>query len=84
MARHTSVLLGDHYQAFVDGQVASGHYASASEVMREALRLLERRKRREAREAATVRALIAAEESGFEEGDLFGDLRAEFGLPPRG
>ena len=41
MARNTSISLGDHFTDFVDQQVASGRYASASEVVREALRLLE-------------------------------------------
>lgn len=41
MARNTSVSLGDHFTGFIDAKVAEGRYASASDVIRAALRLLE-------------------------------------------
>lgn len=41
MARNTSVSLGDHFSDFVQEQVASGRYATASDVLRAGLRLLE-------------------------------------------
>jgi antitoxin ParD1/3/4 len=37
----SSIALGDHFKRFVDDLVASGRYASANEVLRAALRLLE-------------------------------------------
>jgi antitoxin ParD1/3/4 len=43
MARNTSVLLGDHFVEFIEQQVEAGRYNSASEVVREGLRLLEER-----------------------------------------
>lgn len=43
MLKNTSISLGTHFAAFVDAQIASGRYASASEVMRAGLRLLEER-----------------------------------------
>jgi antitoxin ParD1/3/4 len=41
MARNTSFTLSDHFVDFINEQVASGRYGSASEVVREGLRLVE-------------------------------------------
>lgn len=41
MSKNTSVSLGDHFHSFIEQQVASGRFASASDVIRAALRLLE-------------------------------------------
>lgn len=41
MAKNTSILLGDHFNSFINNEVASGRYSSASDVVRSALRLLE-------------------------------------------
>ena len=43
MARNTSFLIDDHFDGFVKQQVSRGRYSSASEVVREGLRLLEQR-----------------------------------------
>ena len=60
--KNTSVALGDHFDAFIAQQIASGRYRSASEVMREGLRLLENE---QIQRAAIVRALTEGEESGI-------------------
>jgi antitoxin ParD1/3/4 len=39
--KNTSISLGDHLRAFTDQKVREGRYASASEVVRAGLRLLE-------------------------------------------
>jgi antitoxin ParD1/3/4 len=61
MARNTSFILGDHFDAFVAAQIASGRYANAADVIRSGLRLLEER---EARVEALRNGLIEGEESG--------------------
>ena len=52
--QNTDVTLGEHFADFVDTQVASGRFSSASEVVRAGLRLLEER---EAEMAALRRAI---------------------------
>lgn len=61
MAKNTSFSLDDHYSTFIEGEVASGRYGSASEVVRAALRLLEDR---ETRLEAVRQALVDGEHSG--------------------
>jgi len=65
MAKHTSLVLGDHFEQFINGLIASGHYRSVSEVIGAGLCLLEERERR----IGTLRqALIEGERSDL--GDL--------------
>ncbi len=59
--KNTSFSLDEHYSAFIEEEVASGRYRSASDVVRTALRLLEDR---ETRLRALRQALIAGETSG--------------------
>jgi antitoxin ParD1/3/4 len=61
MARNTSIILGDHFADFVDDQVATGRFGSASDVVRAGLRLLEEHE-------AKVRALQAALTDGEQSG----------------
>jgi antitoxin ParD1/3/4 len=61
MARNTSISLGEHFAGFIDEQVETGRYNSASDVVRAGLRLLEEH---EAKVKALQDALIAGETSG--------------------
>lgn len=61
VGKNTSFSLDEHYSAFIDEEVASGRYRSASDVVRSALRLLEDR---ETRLRALRQALDAGERSG--------------------
>ena len=62
MAKNTSVLLGDHYEKFINDLVQSGTYSSASEVVRTALRLFEQE---EQKRLALIQELIKGEKSGI-------------------
>jgi antitoxin ParD1/3/4 len=78
MPRNTSVSLGDHFAGFIDAQVQTGRYGSASDVVRAGLRLLEEH---EAKVRALQNALIAGEESGapvpFDSTTFLGEMRAK-------
>lgn len=75
MGRMTTVTLDDHATAFLEGQVAAGHFASMDEALTAAVRLLE------TRDKALVE-LRAEIEAGFDSGDPVdfepGRLLAEF------
>ncbi len=62
MARNTSILLGEHFENFINEQIASGKYSSVSEVVRTALRLFEQK---ENKEKAIANELKKGEKSGF-------------------
>lgn len=77
----SSYAVGDHFEKFIDEQVRSGRYASASEVVRDALRLMEAREFVRRRTLDEVRDLIRA---GMESGpgipakDVFSRLRRKY------
>jgi len=62
MAKNTSILLGDYFNNFINHQVKSGKYSSASEVVRTALRMLEYE---ESKKAELIKELKKGEKSGF-------------------
>ncbi len=62
MAKNTSILLGDYFDKFINYQVQSGRFSSASEVVRAALRLFEQE---EKQKGELVKELIKGEKSGF-------------------
>jgi len=66
MAKNTSITLGEHFDGFIAGQVESGRFGSASEVVRAALRLLENTETK----LETLRHLLhEGEQSGIENYD---------------
>jgi antitoxin ParD1/3/4 len=61
----SSYTLGSHYESFVRALVESGRYASASEVMRDGLRLVEEREQlRQAKLSALQRDIAEGLASG--------------------
>ncbi|WP_431275249.1 type II toxin-antitoxin system ParD family antitoxin [Variovorax ureilyticus] len=87
----SSYVLGNHFEGFVRQQIDSGRYQSASEVIRDGLRLLEERT---AYQQAKLEALRADIQAGIESGpgrplaEVDGKLRSRYrewaatGKPP--
>lgn len=64
MPKNTSITLGEHFDGFIAQQIDDGRYASASEVVRAGLRLLEDNEQK----IATLRHLLEeGEKSGTAE-----------------
>ena len=61
MSKNTSIILGEHFDKFIQSEVKSGRYSSASEVIRSGLRMLEIEKQKI---SAINKALTTAENSG--------------------
>ncbi|KGD92010.1 MULTISPECIES: type II toxin-antitoxin system ParD family antitoxin [Rhizobium/Agrobacterium group] len=78
----SSYSLGPHYEGFVRELVESGRYASASEVVRDSLRLLEEREeQRQARLQVLREDIRAGIESGagIPADEVFDRLEAKYG-----
>ena len=75
----SSYTLGAHFESFVQSQLAGGRYNNASEVVRDALRLMEDRERRlAALDAAIARGVSDAKAGrGRDAEAVFDDLEAE-------
>ena len=76
----TSYSIGKHFEAFIEGLIESGRYSTASEIMRDGLRMVEER---EQRRNAKLEALRAEIQKGFdsgpaeEVGDMFARIKSE-------
>lgn len=83
MTKNTSIILSDHFEAFIDRQIDGGEFGSASEVIRAGLRLLEER---QAKLEALRQALIKGEESGpaepFDIEEIIGTARKQASKRP--
>jgi len=64
MAKNTSILLGDYFDNFINSQVKTGKFSSASEVVRAALRMFEQE---ETKKETLINELKKGEKSGFVE-----------------
>jgi antitoxin ParD1/3/4 len=76
----TSYSIGKHFETFIEGLLESGRYSTASEVMRDGLRMIEER---EERRKAKLEALRAEIQKGLDSGpaeeigDMFARIKAE-------
>ena len=61
MAKTTSFVLGEHFEKLIAEQMSTGRYSSASEVVREALRIFENQQ-------TAVKRLNDAIEEGYASG----------------
>ncbi|PCK07878.1 MAG: type II toxin-antitoxin system ParD family antitoxin [Alteromonadaceae bacterium] len=77
MAKNTSMTLGEHFDGFISKQINSGRYASASEVVRAGLRVLEDKEDK----LDVLRQILADGEesgrSGYSYDSLMSELDAE-------
>jgi len=79
-----NVNLPPELDKFVTSRVEGGHYANASEVMRTALRLLERDEQEYEEKLAALRAAIDdGLASEIAEPGVFSRIREKYGLPKR-
>jgi len=62
MPKNTSILLGDYFDNFISSQIKTGRFASASEVVRAALRMFEEE---ETKKSELIKELKKGEKSGF-------------------
>jgi antitoxin ParD1/3/4 len=62
MAKNTSILLGDYFEDFINQQLKTGRFSSASEVVRAALRMFEQE---ESKKTELIKELKKGEKSGF-------------------
>jgi antitoxin ParD1/3/4 len=75
----SSYVVGEHFEAFIKSQIQQGRYASASEVIRDGLRMLEEREKFRTMKLEALRAEI---QKGTDSGpgipaeQVFGELRA--------
>lgn len=76
----SSYAIGDHFEQFIRKQVDGGRYASASEVVREALRVLEGRERMREIELEEFRSKIreGIESPAIAAEDVFQRLEAKY------
>jgi antitoxin ParD1/3/4 len=61
MSRETSFILGEYFDQLIEAEMQSGRYSTASEVVREALRLFEQQQ-------VAIQRLSDAVDEGFESG----------------
>ena len=78
--KNTSITLGEHFDQYIAEQLASGRYRTASELLRESLRLHEERELKITAMRAAIEEGIA---SGIYDNFSFEELNRELDAEPR-
>jgi len=79
-----NINLTPELDSFIAAKIENGRYESASEVVRAALRGLEREEREyDLKMAALLQAIDEGDASGIAEGDVFANVRKTLNLPAR-
>ena len=79
-----NVNLTEKLDRFITTRVKTGRYENASEVVRAALRTLQREEALDHEKLMLLRAAIdAGDRSGLATGDVFASVRKSLNLPPR-
>jgi len=78
MNKNTSITLGNHFEQFINQQLETGRFNSASEIVRAGLRLLEDQ---EHKLSVLRSALIAGEKSGFCDDSSINSIMTKLGRP---
>lgn len=77
----SSYVIGEHFEAFIKRQIQEGRYATASEVIRDGLRVLEDREKLRAAKLESLRAEIqkgADSGEGIPAEQVFANLRSKY------
>jgi antitoxin ParD1/3/4 len=79
-----NISLTPELDSFIAAKIQDGRYENASEVVRAALRTLEREENTYNAKLAALRAAIdEGDASGIADGDVFARVRSKLGLPVR-
>ncbi|MEA1619437.1 type II toxin-antitoxin system ParD family antitoxin [Erythrobacter sp. T5W1-R] len=79
MGKNTSIVLGEHFEAYARRKVESGQFATISEVVRDALRRAEEREKRiEALDAALQEGLDSGPAEEFDFDDFLREMHADY------
>jgi antitoxin ParD1/3/4 len=76
----SSYTIGKHFEMFIQDQLRSGRYNNASEIVRDALRLLEERERKLAALDAAIARGLADIDAGhvYDADDVFDELERKY------
>ena len=84
MAKNTSITLGNHFDQFIHQLIQEGRYASASEVVRAALRLLESHEHQQAAMRSLAQSELPNDITSAAYASLLKEIETDMRLVPLG